>query len=1378
MARQAGRRKLSLWARLVLGAGLLVLALAAAGIGLRYWIATEPGRAFLAAQLDGRRIGALGSLRVSGLKGDPLSAAQLADIALVDDQDVWLRAKDAVIRWTPSALFGGELRIEDIRIRTVDVMRQPRLTPQKDEGPPPDIGFSIGSFAIEDLHLSPAILGIDAHYEITAAAAGGRDRDGHARVSLRPLSGPPDSAEMTASWSARKGLSALASLSGPPGGLIASLLQAPPGEAVSASGRLEGSLTDFTGSARLALGDREAATLALSRRGDAGQASASISLERWPLLAAASARLGKRVAIEGRANLADLSRTVLDLSLMTASGGLDLRAPVNLQTGGLKGPVQIKARRLDLRSLAPPLAGHLDAEGELTLSLPGRAEWKGQATGTGIAWPSGSAARVSTPLVLALEGRRLSWETPSVVIEDGRLDALPSLQAARYSASTRGEFSLRTQTIDIHQAQLAGAAGEASARGSYSIGTGAIDMKGALRLARLAEATAFSGSGRAQWAVRRTAAAAPIRIRLEGHGRNVSSPISSLAALTGPEPRIRLTGILEADRFTLESGSLEGKGVRAGMSGRISDTGRITAHATGSLLRPLALPGATINSLALSASISGDIDRPLVELRLSDGAIASGGLELENLSGRGEGRIGKEIAGDFRVTGTSGAEALSVAGRLRAGEGEWRILDAEAMLGRLRLRAPLIAYADSVVSLDFNVNGPLSGLAGIEGGSISAKGVLSAGEAIRADISGRLSDVHSGAMRLDLLTFNASAAGDKALLAARGRGAFGAPVDLELKASGVRTGTSWSGEADINGEIDQLPVRATRPAGWRITPGAWSLEAGLAALDGRLDAVAASSPENASARISLAGINLRALTRLVRIAPTEGRVTGSASFVNRSGQANGDLRIDIAGANPVGVTADPVSLVLSGQLRNRLLTLAASGGGQGFTLTAAARQTLIIGEGFDLRPDAGAPLSAQLDMTGRAEQPWALFGPADQSLQGELQTSVRIDGTLSKPVLSGGFSIARGAYEHDESGVRLREIAARGAFDQDKLRITGLSASDGSGGRLSGEGAISWRDDLSGGLVFTASSFRALGREDRMAVVSGKGSIQLGPAATSVTGDLTLEQARISVEQPASAAVPTLAGVRRINFPDRPDEEVPVTRAWLKPVDLNVRVSALRRVIVFGRGLDTEWSGDVRISGPIDDPSINGTARLVRGDLDLAGRRFAFDTGTIDLKGPVRLARVDISARRAAADVTARVHVTGTPVEPKFTLESTPALPEDEILARIVFGRSAAQLSGFEAAQLAAGLARLAGGQAGFDPVDLVRRTTGLDRFSFGSDQGAAKVSAGKYIAEDVYLEIGAGGTGGVGAEVEWEPQKNLSITSSAQGNGDTKISVRWKKDY
>jgi translocation and assembly module TamB len=519
---------------------------------------------------------------------------------------------------------------------------------------------------------------------------------------------------------------------------------------------------------------------------------------------------------------------------------------------------------------------------------------------------------------------------------------------------------------------------------------------------------------------------------------------------------------------------------------------------------------------------------------------------------------------------------------------------------------------------------------------------------------------------------------------------------------------------------------------------------------------------------------------LARITRLEGVVTGLATFNNGAGPATGDLQLSIANANPVGLTGNPASLELVGTLRGRELTARLEGEGRGFELDASSQLAVVDGEGFALALDAEAPMTAELDLRGRAEQLWALFGPEDQSLRGAVDANVRASGTLADPLLRGGFTVADGAYEHGETGLALRDISASGAFDDMSARITNMTANDGAGGTLTGDGSIAWDGGLQGGVSFKANNLRALGRDDRFAIVSGDGAVKVVADSIQVSGQLAVSQARISIEQPAAASIPTIPGLRRVNFPNQSDEEgaEAATSPLQRAVQLDLRVSAPRRVVVFGRGLDTEWAANVRVTGPISDPSISGTATLVRGDLDLAGRRFQFDTGTITLDGPIRMARIDISAERSTADITARVRISGTPVEPKFVLESTPALPQDEVLARILFGRSVTQLSAFEGAQLAAGLAQLAGGQAVFDPVGLVRQATGLDRVAFGAQDGVATVSAGKYIADDVYVQVGAGGTGGVGAEVEWEPTDEVSIISSADGSGDTKIAVRWKKDY
>jgi translocation and assembly module TamB len=132
-----------------------------------------------------------------------------------------------------------------------------------------------------------------------------------------------------------------------------------------------------------------------------------------------------------------------------------------------------------------------------------------------------------------------------------------------------------------------------------------------------------------------------------------------------------------------------------------------------------------------------------------------------------------------------------------------------------------------------------------------------------------------------------------------------------------------------------------------------------------------------------------------------------------------------------------------------------------------------------------------------------------------------------------------------------------------------------------------------------------------------------------------------------------------------------------------------------------------------------------------------------------------------------------------FELSSTPDLPQDEILSRLLFGRSSIDLSPVEAAQLASSIARLSGRSVGFDPAAELQAVLGVDRLSIRSnDAGNAELGVGQYLADDVYLQLNAAGADGSSVEVEWEPADQISVTSETTSTGENKLSIRWKKDY
>jgi translocation and assembly module TamB len=113
----------------------------------------------------------------------------------------------------------------------------------------------------------------------------------------------------------------------------------------------------------------------------------------------------------------------------------------------------------------------------------------------------------------------------------------------------------------------------------------------------------------------------------------------------------------------------------------------------------------------------------------------------------------------------------------------------------------------------------------------------------------------------------------------------------------------------------------------------------------------------------------------------------------------------------------------------------------------------------------------------------------------------------------------------------------------------------------------------------------------------------------------------------------------------------------------------------------------------------------------------------------------------------------------------------------VLFGQSASQLSALEAAQLASALASLSGG-GGLDVIGGLREFAGLDRLSFGGGESGATVAGGKYLTEDVYLEIIGGGREGPAAEVEWRVRRNLSIVSRLGGESGTRLSVRYRPSF
>lgn len=281
-----------------------------------------------------------------------------------------------------------------------------------------------------------------------------------------------------------------------------------------------------------------------------------------------------------------------------------------------------------------------------------------------------------------------------------------------------------------------------------------------------------------------------------------------------------------------------------------------------------------------------------------------------------------------------------------------------------------------------------------------------------------------------------------------------------------------------------------------------------------------------------------------------------------------------------------------------------------------------------------------------------------------------------------------------------------------------------------------------------------------------------------IKGDLRLPQVKYVVVKQAAAEIAVLDGVRRKGDEAITQSAIALPAFWR----LNISARADNQIFVSGMGLESEWSARLRVTGTTKDPRIVGDMKVVRGNYTFAGRSFDIDTGTITFDGgPVADPEINLTASASVQDVEGVIKVTGSAQRPSIAFSSTPALPQDEILSRMLFGESVANISPTEALQLASAVNGLNGGSDYLNPLGALQSATGIDRLRvIGADTSTGRgtsLAAGKYLTNNVYVEIVTDAKGFTATQLEVALSRSLSILSTT-GNAGTGASVRYSKDY
>jgi translocation and assembly module TamB len=393
---------------------------------------------------------------------------------------------------------------------------------------------------------------------------------------------------------------------------------------------------------------------------------------------------------------------------------------------------------------------------------------------------------------------------------------------------------------------------------------------------------------------------------------------------------------------------------------------------------------------------------------------------------------------------------------------------------------------------------------------------------------------------------------------------------------------------------------------------------------------------------------------------------------------------------------------------------------------------------------------------------------AGRRLRGVLALDGTIAGTLAAPRIDGKGSLSAGEVQDYANGIRIQDISVNFEVQNSRLFVRDMTGQAGTG-TLTGSGSIDFAaPGMPVDFALHANIARPVVSDLLTATFSGDTKLSGTLDNPLLSGAVQVIRGEIDLPEHFPPEIAVLNVRRRGRPPPRPPAH--------SHVRFDVRIRTNGPIFVRGQGMDAEMGGEIHLGGSSDAPNIGGSFEMNRGSYSFAGQSLDFTSGRITFDGNGlrgRLdPRLDFVAQSVANGVTAILNVGGYASAPKITLSSTPQLPQDEVVAQLLFRQSIKQLSPLQLAGIAQGLAALGGIGGGFNPLATLRRTVGLDRLAVGSTNGGATgtetqttVEAGRYVTRNVYVGVKQNLSGGTQTQVQVDLTRHLKAQATVSAN-------------
>ncbi|MEM0948717.1 MAG: translocation/assembly module TamB domain-containing protein [Pseudomonadota bacterium] len=469
------------------------------------------------------------------------------------------------------------------------------------------------------------------------------------------------------------------------------------------------------------------------------------------------------------------------------------------------------------------------------------------------------------------------------------------------------------------------------------------------------------------------------------------------------------------------------------------------------------------------------------------------------------------------------------------------------------------------------------------------------------------------------------------------------------------------------------------------------------------------------------------------------------------------------------------------------------------TATLAARQTGGADWSVDLVAAGPGGLQASvdgsaaadfstLDLQATGQAPLGAAEPfiAPRAIEGTAQFDIAVNGPPSLEAVAGQITASGARLVDPVIGIGVEGLNALVNLNGGAAGID-VSGNLSDGGQVTVAGSLGLTGDLNSDL--TVRLVEAGFIDPGVLETSLDGEIRLaGPLAggASIAGGIILNPTEVLISPSAFSGAGALPDLVHLGEPA--DVRLTRQRAGLIRTEgaergggavyaLDISVDAPNQIFIRGMGLDAELGGGIRIEGTTEAPVPTGEFELVRGRIDVLGRRLTMDEGSASLEGDFD-PTIRLVASSDVDDTEILVTVSGPASSPDIEFTSNPELPQDEVIARLLFGQGIENLSPLQAARLASAAANLAGGGGGL--FGSVRRGLGLDDLDLGPGGagGGVGARAGAYVAENVYTDVEINDEGETEITINLDLSPSLTVRAGVGSEGESSLGVFFERDY